>query len=760
MNLKAIFCLSALLFVSLFALQVRADETPAPAFEFPSEEELENLRSSATSFQFQAEVSRMMNLIINSLYKNKEIFLRELISNASDALDKIRFLALTSPDALQANPELSIKIQADPDKNILHIIDTGIGMTKEDLIKNLGTIAKSGTADFLKTFEENADMNLIGQFGVGFYSVFLVADRVTVTSKHNGDKQYIWESTADSDFTIIEDPRGNTLGRGTVISLHLKPEASDYLNQNTLKNLIRKYSEFINFPIYLWTSKTETVEVPVEEEETEETPAEETTEDEAEVEDVEDKEDSEEEDKPKTKRVEQTTTQFELINESKPIWLRPASELTKGDYESFYRSFFKQTDDPLCYTHFKAEGEVEFKSLLFVPERAPSNLYSTEPINDIKLFVRRVFITDTEVEPLLPNYLRFIKGVLDSDDLPLNVSRETLQQSKLLKVIKKKLTKKALGMLKELADEDKEAFKKLYKEYSASLKLGVIEDHSNRKRLAKLLRFRSSESGEDLVTFDEYIDRFKKGQDEIYILAGATLSEIQASPFLERLTARGYEVLFLSDPIDEYAFQSMTDYEGHKFVNIAKDNLKLDDEDEDDYEEKYQPLTTWLKETLSAYVDKAVVSTRLTTSPCALVAPQFGWSGNMERIMQAQAYARQDDAMNGFYLKQKKTLEINPKHPIMEELLKRVENDQLDEETIEIARVLFDTAALRSGFSLREPVDFATRIERVVRRNLGVDLEKQVEVQEEKLPLAKDVEDQEDDEDEHDDEEEHVHDEL
>jgi len=279
--------------------------------------------------------------------------------------------------------------------------------------------------------------------------------------------------------------------------------------------------------------------------------------------------------------------------------------------------------------------------------------------------------------------------------------------------------------------------------------------------LAKLLRFRSSESGEEMVTFDEYIGRFKKGQDDIYILAGANLAEIEASPFLERLSARGYEVLFLSDPIDEYAFQSMTDYEGHKFINIAKDNLKLDDTEEENLEEKFKPLTSWFKETLATHIDKAIVSTRLTTSPCALVAPQFGWSGNMERIMQAQAYARQDDAMSGFYLKQKKTLEINPKHPIMEELLQRVEEDRIDEESTEIAKVLFDTAALRSGFTLREPVDFATRIERVVRRNLGVDLDKKIEVREDKLPLAKDVEDEDEEDNEGEEmDEEHFHDEL
>lgn len=380
----------------------------------------------------------MMKLIINSLYKNKEIFLRELISNASDALDKIRLLSLTERDQLDTNSELSIKVKTDKENRILHIIDTGIGMTHDDLINNLGTIAKSGTAEFLSKVQENEENaqdanDMIGQFGVGFYSAFLVADKVVVTTKHNADKQYIWESDS-ANFNIIEDPRGDTLKRGSQISLHLKEEAQDFLEEDTIKNLIKKYSQFINFPIYMWTSKTVEEEVPVEEEKPIEEP--EKKEDETdEDEDVKVEDESESEKKPKTKKVSKTVFDWELMNDSKPIWTRKPADVTQDEYTAFYKSLTKDTAEPLTQTHFIAEGEVTFKSLLFVPKVQPSesfNKYGSKSDN-IKLYVRRVFITD-EFNDMMPNYLGFIRGVVDSDDLPLNVSRETLQQHKLIKV--------------------------------------------------------------------------------------------------------------------------------------------------------------------------------------------------------------------------------------------------------------------------------------------------------------------------------------
>lgn len=378
----------------------------------------------------------MMKLIINSLYKNKEIFLRELISNASDALDKIRLLSLTERDQLDTNSDLSIKVKTDKENRILHIIDTGIGMTHTDLINNLGTIAKSGTAEFLSKVQEDEEYSkdandMIGQFGVGFYSAFLVADKVVVTTKNNNDKQYIWESDS-ANFNIVDDPRGDTLKRGSQISLHLKEEAQDFLEEDTIKNLIKKYSQFINFPIYMWTSKTIEEEVPIEEEPTEEPEKkqDETDDDEAKVED-----ESETEKKPKTKKQSKTVWDWELMNDSKPIWTRKPTEVTQEEYDAFYKSLTKDTAEPLTQTHFVAEGEVTFKSLLFVPKVQPSesfNKYGSKSDN-IKLYVRRVFITD-EFNDMMPNYLGFIRGVVDSDDLPLNVSRETLQQHKLIKV--------------------------------------------------------------------------------------------------------------------------------------------------------------------------------------------------------------------------------------------------------------------------------------------------------------------------------------
>merc|ERR1719513_405563 len=475
------------------------------------------MRESAEKHVFQAEVNRMMKLIINSLYRNKEVYLRELISNASDALDKIRLLSLTDKSVLEATEELSIKIKADKENHVLHITDTGVGMTKDDLINNLGTIAKSGTADFLNKLQDASSTDqfsdLIGQFGVGFYSAFLVADKVIVTTKHNDDKQYIWESDANA-YSVVEDPRGPTLKRGTQISLYLKEESYDFLEQDTVRDLIKKYSQFINFNIYLWGSSTKTVEEPIEDEEEEATEEPEQKDEDAEADDEgtveEDKE--EEEKKPKTKKVDKTTWDWELCNQSKPIWTRKPEQIEEGEYEEFYKAITKDKNGPMTQTHFIVEGEVTFKSLLFVPSEQKSE-YSQAQEN-IKLYVRRVFITD-DLKDMMPNYLSFVKGVVDSDDLPLNVSRETLQQHKLLKVIKKKLVRKTLDMIKKISDDKYDAF---WKEYSTNIKLGVIEDTANRTRLAKLLRFTTS--GGKLSSLSEYVERMKDKQEHIFYMAG------------------------------------------------------------------------------------------------------------------------------------------------------------------------------------------------------------------------------------------------
>uniref|UniRef100_A0A8C7KGF3 Heat shock protein 90, beta (grp94), member 1 n=1 Tax=Oncorhynchus kisutch TaxID=8019 RepID=A0A8C7KGF3_ONCKI len=561
--------------------------------------QIKEIREKSEKHVFKAEVNRMMKLIINSLYKNKEIFLRELISNASDALDKIRLLSLTNDEALTGNEELTVKIKSDKEKNMLHITDTGIGMTKEDLVRNLGTIAKSGTSEFLNKMTEmqtegQSTSELIGQFGVGFYSAFLVADKVIVTTKHNNGTQHIWESDSN-EFSIIEDPRGDTLGRGTTITLVMKEEATDYLELETIKNLVRKYSQFINFPIYVWSSKTETVEEPIDETDADK----DEDHDEVEVE--------EEEDKPKTKKVEKTVWDWELMNDIKPIWQRPAKEVEEDEYKAFYKTFSRDTDEPISHIHFTAEGEVTFKSILFVPAAAPRGLfdeYGSKKNDFIKLFVRRVYITD-DFHDMMPKYLNFVKGMVDSDDLPLNVSRETLQQHKLLKVIRKKLVRKTLDMIKKIAEEQYN--EKFWKAFGTNIKLGVIEDHSNRTRLAKLLRFQTSNSDTVLASLEQYVERMKEKQDKIYFMAGTSRQEAESSPFVEKLLKRGYEVIYLTEPVDEYCIQALPEFDGKRFQNVAKEGVKFDESDKakekrEGLEKEYEPLTTWMKD--SALKDK------------------------------------------------------------------------------------------------------------------------------------------------------------
>ena len=691
---------------------------------------------------FQAEVSRMMKLIINSLYTNKEIFLRELISNASDALDKIRVLALTSKSTLDSLGDLEIRIKPDDARSALHIMDTGVGMTKKELITNLGTIAKSGTSDFLKKSLENPDQiqlnDLIGQFGVGFYSSFLVADKVSVRSKSDQDPvEHVWESNStEFSVKVAEDEDrvdgSDGLKRGSVVTLHLKDESKDFLKQDTLKNLIKKYSQFINFPIYLYVSKTVTEEVPLEDEKTED---DDSVKDEKPKEDAVDEKAADGEKKKKTKKVEKTVYEWERINVAKPIWQRKASEVSDEEYDEFYKSITRDHQAPIARTHFTAEGELTFKSLLFIPKVQPSesfNKYGSKSDN-IKLYVRRVFISD-DFSDLMPSYLGFVRGVVDSDDLPLNVGRETLQQHKLLKVIKKKLVRKTLDMIKKIDDNKYNDF---WKEFSTNLKLGVIEDQSNRNRIAKLLRFHSSKTGPDgWTSLSDYVKNMHAEQEQIFYIAGSSFDELSQSPFVERVLKKGFEVLYLTDAVDEYALSNLPDFEGKKFQNIAKEGLTIDKSSKTEtykkaLDAKYAKLVSWFQDTaLKGKVHKVVLSERLSESPAALVATAFGWTGNMERLAKSNAHSKAKDATRDFYLQQKKILEINPHHPIIKELLKRVQADENDERVKEAAEVLFATATVRSGYMLQDTEDFGKKIERYMRSDLEVPLDAPVEEEE------------------------------
>eukprot|EP01132_Coremiostelium_polycephalum_P010072 gene10072-12347_t len=690
-------------------------EEEAISSEGYSVSEKKFIEEKAEKFQFQAEVNKLMNIIINSLYSKKEIFLRELISNASDALDKIRFLALTNPALLgegdQAKLEIMIKI--DKANKVLHIIDRGIGMTKDDLIKNLGTIAQSGTKDFIKKLTDNAEAknasNLIGQFGVGFYSLFLVADSVIVTSKHNDDDQYIWTSTSDSDFSVIKDPKGNTLGRGTRISLHLKDDCKEFLDQNVIRDLAKKYSQFINFPISLYVSKE--VEIPAEEQ-PEETKTEETKpEDEVKVEEGEEEKEEETTEKTEPAKKYKTEYSWEELNDAKPIWVRSPKEITKEEYNTFYQSITKDTGNPIAYTHFVAEGDTEFRSILYIPKEPPQNMFDLENVaSSLRLFVRRVFITDN-LKELVPNWLRFLAGIIDSNDLPLNVSREMLQQHKILDAIRKKIVRKFIQMIQDLSkEEDKTNYQEFFKKYGTNVKLGVIEDSSNKEKLIKLLMFPSSKS--EWTSFEDYVSRMKEGQEQIYFIAGNSKESVEKSPLIEQAIKRGYEVLYLVDPIDEYTFAQIPKYDKYKLTNLAREGVKFDDKEDTEtnkaIEEEYKPLKEFLVSTLKDKIEKVTISKILADSPCVLVSNQWGVTANMERIMKAQSFANPSAQMPFI---PKKVMEINPDHPLIKQILSRLNEFGKDDEVSKIsANVLYETSALTSGYNIENPTNFSNWI--------------------------------------------------
>ena len=604
---------------------------------------------------FQTEVRQLMQLMIHSLYSNKEIFLRELISNASDAADKLRFEALASPELLSDDTELGIHIEIDSDKRLLSVSDNGTGMSREELIDNLGTIAKSGTAEFLQqmTGDKQHDAHLIGQFGVGFYSSFIVADKVTVETRRAGlaaDAAVRWESDGQGEFTIEGIEREE---RGTRVTLHLKKDESEFSEPFRIESLIRKYSDHIGFPVSLLAAGTD-------------------------------------DDDPK------------VVNSATALWTRSRSDVSDDEYKEFYKHLSHDFADPLSWSHNRVEGKREYTSLLFIPGSAPFDLWNRDTPRGLKLYVQRVFIMD-DAEQFLPLYLRFVKGVLDSSDLPLNISRELLQQSPDLAAMRSALTRRVLDMLKKIASDSKDDYQKFWGEFGQVLKEGLVEDHTNKDKLAKLLRFATTHSGTDSQdqSLDDYLGRAEKDQEQIYYILAENHTTAVASPHLEQLRKRGIEVLLLTDRIDAWLADGLAEYDGKKLVDVARAALDLPDDDETGAQEllndEHKPLLEKIQGMLSDRVEAVSVSRRLVDSPACVVVSDQDLNPQIRRMLEASGQELPDS---------KPILEINVGHP----LVSRLSNEDDDERFGELSNIVLDHALLAEGAQLANPAEYVRRM--------------------------------------------------
>eukprot|EP00871_Galdieria_phlegrea_P004852 jgi/Galph1/5368/GphlegSOOS_G4010.1 len=668
------------------------------------------------TFEFQAEVSRVMDIIIHSLYSHKDIFLRELISNAADACDKRRFLAVSGGSGAD---NLEIRVKADKENKTLTITDTGVGMTEQELISNLGKIAESGTNKFVEALGTGkADVSLIGKFGVGFYSSFLVADKVEVITRSvHSDKTFRWESHSAKNYTV--SPAEEALEScGTKIILHLRDDSEEFLEPFRLEQLLRKYSEYISFSIYLWKSRTEFEQVEQKPSETKE---------------------GEENKTPEKQTVPKTVWDWELINKNKPIWMRKSSDVTKEEYEEFYKSVAHAYEEPMAYSHFSAEGEVEFRSVIFVPKSLPFELSQdmfSEQSKSIRLYVRRVFISDSFTD-LVPRWLTFIRGVVDSEDLPLNVSREILQQSRVARIIRKKVVRKAVDMFQEIEKRENDDYNTFWTYFGKYIKVGVMEedDKTIRDELIKLCRFFSSKSGDKMVSLDDYVDRMKPMQNQIFYVTAESRSAAGSLPVIEKLKSLDYEVLFLSEPIDEFMVNNIPSFKGKRekeengekktveeeirLVNVSKEGETIDlpelkeegkKKEEEEAVKEMEPLTKWMSELLQKRISKVVTSSLLTDSPCAVVQSKMGVSPTMERFLRAQR--GDSERMTAFM--DAPVLELNPRHGVVRSLLSKVKENPDAVETRDLGMLLYETALLTSGYALEEPSSFAKRISKMM----------------------------------------------
>ena len=723
------------------------------------------------SYAFSADINQLLSLIINAVYSNKDVFLRELISNASDALNKARYQSLTNTEYLDVEPNFEIKISFDRNNKKLIIRDSGIGMTKDELINNLGTIASSGTKKFLESLT-NKELQLIGQFGVGFYSAYLVADKVQVISKHVEDEQYTWESLGDGTFNVHKDETDYGLKRGSILMLHLKDEMIEYLEESSILNLINKHNQFIEFPIYLETQKTrefstETVQAedivnddPVMESndtvmegndavmESNDTVMEGDdavmegddavmkTDIDTEIKDMIESNNDEADKalnldnftdadaKVNDLKTVETYVEFEQVNKEKPLWNRNPKDVSKEEYENFYKSLTGETDTYLDVVHFHVEGNVEFKGVLYIPKRSPVDLFDgqTKRKGMVKLYSRRVFITD-DCEDLLPEYMKFVRGVIETQDIPLNISRETLQHNKILKVIGKNVVKQIIGMCNKLS-EDPDKFKIFYEQYSKSVKLGIHEDTANRNKLTPFLRYETSKSNGEQVSLDNYIDNMKSEQQIIYYITAESTKSIISSPFLEKLKSKDYEIIFMTDPLDEYITQQVKDYNDKKLSCITKENIEFNDTEVEKKEfEKskveYKNVCDYIKSTLDNEVEKVVISNKLDSSPCILSTSDFGWTANMQRILKAQTFNKNEMS----YMMGSKILEINPNNKIIQKIKHRLDLELIDTQLSELVTVLYNLTLQSSGFTLDNPSKFNNSVLNLIDDKLNMSID-------------------------------------
>lgn len=683
------------------------------------------------TYAFQAEINQLLSLIINAFYSNKDVFMRELISNASDALDKVRYASLTDTSLLDSDATLDIKIIPDKNNRTLTIEDTGIGMSKDELIKNLGTIAHSGTRSFMEALQsgQQPDINLIGQFGVGFYSAYLVADKVSVISKTvNDDVAHVWESNASGSFTIrTATDQENSYTRGTKITLFMKEDHVDYLEENKIKTIVQKHNGYCSFPILLQCTR----EVEVEQEEGADDVGSDQPEEEGTVVDDNTVNNNITDVKPPKEKIKKTEVEFDKINKQQPIWLRKPEDVTEDEYKAFYKSVTNDWDEPLHYKHFSIDGSVQFKCILYIPRHAPFDMFQSQKEekkrDNIKLYVKKVLIMD-ESNDMLPEYLSFVKGVVDSDDLPLNVSREMLQQNSVMKVIKKAMVKKAIEMMTELAtsvsEDDKKKWNTFYEAFNKNIKLGVYEDDKNREKLVELLSFKTSKfnGNDDMTNLKQYVGRMRDGQKHIYYVTGESLAAVKSSPFIKKLVKKGFEVLLLVDPIDEYMVQSLREYDGKQMVCCSKDGFEMEKTDDDKKRmeqlvEEWKPVCERIKSLLTGkVVDVRVTDVLDDDVPCVLSSDKYGWTANMERLMKAQAL-RTNTFMDGA----RRILEINPGHVIPKEI-KTLCVDSTHDNTKKLQRVvdlLYETVIIDSGYSIDEPNKYAQKIYNLIALGLS-----------------------------------------